>query len=92
MELFNQIIEENLNVRMVEALVKDKKNGTRLAPPLRPMGTDWDPDIDRIIEEFHKRLRASVHLKNGNRGKGKIIISYKNREDLERILSLVDRS
>jgi ParB family chromosome partitioning protein len=92
MELFNQIIEENLNVRMVEALVKDKKNGTRLAPPLRPMGTDWDPDIDRITEEFHKRLRASVHLKNGNRGKGKIIISYKNREDLERILSLVDRS
>jgi ParB family chromosome partitioning protein len=93
MSLFNQIIEENLNVRMVEALVKEKKNGnTGITSPLRPLGTDWDPDIDRITEEFYKRLKASVHLKNGNRGKGKIIISYKNREDLERILSLVGRS
>lgn len=93
MSLFNQIIEENLNVRMVEALVKEKKNGnTGITSPLRPLGTDWDPDIDRITEEFYKRLKASVHLKNGNRGKGKIIISYKNREDLERILNLVGRS
>jgi ParB family chromosome partitioning protein len=85
--LFHQIMEESLSVRSVEALVKDKKQGTRSA--IRPNGTDWDPEVDRITEQFHQLLRTSVHLKNSMSGKGKIIISYKNRAELERILSQI---
>ncbi len=87
LELFHQIMEESLSVRSVEALVKDKKQGTRSA--IRPNGTDWDPEVDRITEQFHQLLRTSVHLKNSMSGKGKIIISYKNRAELERILSQI---
>lgn len=87
LELFHQIMEESLSVRSVEALVKDKKQGTRSA--IRPNGTDWDPEVDRITEQFHQLLRTSVHLKNSMSGKGKIIISYKNRAELERILNQI---
>ena len=87
LELFHQIMEESLSVRSVEALVKDKKQGTRSA--IRPNGTDWDPEVDRITEQFHQLLRTSVQLKNSMSGKGKIIISYKNRAELERILSQI---
>jgi len=50
MELFEQIIKENLSVRDVESLVKAKKNGTDIN--LSMSGTDWDPEIDRITAEF----------------------------------------
>lgn len=85
-ELFHQILEDNLSVRSVETLVKNKKE----KPAYSFTGTDWDPEIDKITEIFNKKLSASVHLKNTGTGKGKIIISYKSKQDLERILGLIN--
>jgi len=91
MAMFREIVENKLSVRAVESLVKEKKISPDNATPKSTYinGTDWDPEIDRITEEFHQKLRATVHLKNGIKGKGKIVISYKNRDDLERILNLI---
>lgn len=88
MALYKDIIENKMSVRDVESAVKEKKQNPEKDFGLIT-GTDWDPEIDRITEEFHRRLKAAVHLKNGSKGKGKIVISYKNREDLERILELI---
>lgn len=90
MQLFQEIIANNMSVRDVETLVKETKKNPSSTPTYSSVsGTDWDPEIDRISESFSEQLKAAVHLKNGIKGKGKIIISYKNREDLERILSLI---
>lgn len=89
MELFEQIIREELSVRDVESLVKAKKAGQ--TEGMSVSGTDWDPEIDRITAAFYEKLRAAVHLKSSGKGKGKIIISYKSREDLERILGLINQ-
>lgn len=90
MQLFQEIVSNKMSVRDVETLVKEsKKEGGSGATYSSINGTDWDPEIDRISEAFSERLKAAVHLKNGIKGKGKIVISYKNREDLERILSLI---
>lgn len=89
MELYEQIIREDLSVRDVESLVKAKKNGETVGMSVN--GTDWDPEIDRITAAFYEKLRAAVHLKTSGKGKGKIIISYKSKEDLERILGLISQ-
>lgn len=86
-DLYNQIIANNLSVRDVETLIKSNRNGREIS--LGVHGTDWDPEIDRITLLFYEKLRAPVHLKTSGRNKGKIIISYKNQEDLERILGLL---
>jgi len=86
-ELFHHILEDNLSVRMVETLVKEKKNGSKAVFAIT--GTDWDPEIDKIRETFADKLKAAVHLKHGGKGKGKVIISYKSMQDLERILGLI---
>jgi ParB family chromosome partitioning protein len=85
--LYHQIVEDNLSVRAVETLVKEKKTGLRENFEIK--GTDWNPDVDRIRDAFSERLKAAVHMKHNNTGKGKIVISYKNLEDLERILGLI---
>lgn len=87
LELYHQIVDEHLSVRAVESLVKEKKEGNRAAVAIN--GTDWDPEVDKIRDLFSRRLDAAVHLKHSNTGKGKMIISYKNLSDLERILSLI---
>lgn len=87
MELYEQIIRDELSVRDVESLVKARKQGQPIGHTVN--GTDWDPEIDRITAAFYEKLRTAVHLKGSGKGKGKIIISYKNREDLERILGLI---
>lgn len=87
LEMYNQIVDQNLSVRDVEGLVKAKKANPATSFAIN--GTDWDPEIDRITEAFYKKLNAAVHLKSGSKEKGKIIISYKNKEDLERILNLI---
>ncbi len=91
MRLFQEIIENKMSVRDVETMVKETKKSPGTLPAYNSVsGTDWDPEIDRISESFSQRLQAAVHLKNGIKGKGKIVISYKNREDLERILNLIN--
>ncbi len=87
LELFHNIIEGGLSVRSVEQLVKERKHENRDSVSFA--GTDWDPQIDQYTERIIEKLKSSVHLKNNSRGSGKIIISYKNREDLERILGII---
>jgi ParB family transcriptional regulator, chromosome partitioning protein len=90
MQMYQEMVEQKLSVRDVESLVKEAKKTNPNPPSYSAVsGTDWDPEIDRITETFSDKLQAAVHLKNGIKGKGKIIISYKNRADLERILSLI---
>lgn len=88
LELFHQIVDESLSVRAVESLVKQAKTGSDLEA-VSVNGTDWDPELDRIITVFEEKLGSSVHLKNNSKGSGKIVISYKNRGDLERILGKI---
>lgn len=85
--LFQQIVEDNLSVRSVEQLVKERKSKDKAAVDIK--GTDWDPELDQITETFTKKLKAPVHLKQSGTGKGKIVISYKNRDELQRILDLL---
>jgi ParB family chromosome partitioning protein len=87
MELYQQIITNNLSVRDVECIVKAKKNGN--SKNISMGGTDWDPEIDRITAAFYETLSARGHLYTAGRGKGKIIISYKSKDDLNRILGLI---
>ena len=69
----------------IDFIPKNKEN-----PAYNPTsGTDWDPEIERIEEEFKARLKASTHIKNGKTGGGQIRISYKDRAELERILSVI---
>lgn len=90
-ELAEQVIEEGLSVRAVEALVK-----TKLQQAEKAVEKEETPEKDpayRAIEEDLKSIFATkVKLKPmGKRKKGKIEIEYYSDEDLERLLALLKR-
>ncbi len=94
-ELAEQVIEEGLSVRAVEALVKARLQKAEKAAEKTEDVPKADESAYRAIEDDLKAiLSTKVKLKPmglGKRNKGKIEIEYYSDEDLERLLALLKR-
>lgn len=92
-ELAEQIIEEGLSVRAVEALVKARLAKAEKADEEKEEAAKVDETAYRAIEDDLKSLFSTkVKLKPmGKRNKGKIEIEYYSEDDLERLLALLKR-
>ena len=84
LELYTETVERGLSVREVEALAKEvketKPGASRRSPDTLP------EDYQKIQSELSSNLGTKTTLKRSANGKGKIIISFKSDDDLERIL------
>ena len=92
-KLFNEIKEKGYSVRQVEDMVKALNNGETVKSGRHTMKAK-----NRLPEEYNElknRLaevfRTKVEMTCSQKGKGKIILSFANEEELEHIISLFDR-
>lgn len=81
------IIDKGLNVRQTEELVRKTTSPKPAQPQVRTV---------KIPEKFKdapallsQRLGTKVNLRRNNNGEGAIVISFKNDEDLEKIISII---
>jgi ParB family chromosome partitioning protein len=85
--LANRIVSEGLSVRATEEIVAlggdEKKTRKRNAKPVSPR-------LNEISERLSDRYETRVRVELGKR-KGKMTIEFASIEDLERILSLLER-
>jgi len=75
-----EVVKRHLTVRETEALVKRLQR-----PPKKPAGKT-DPDIQRLENRLAESLCAKVRIQHAASGKGKLVISYNNADELEGIL------
>ncbi len=75
-----EVISKALSVRDTEALVRRLQQPAR-KPPAKP-----DPDIQRLQNKLEESLCAKVRIQHLNSGKGKLVISYNNADELDGIL------
>ena len=92
-KLFNDIKEKGYSVRQVEDMVKALNNGETVKSGRHTMKAK-----NRLPEEYNElknRLaevfRTKVEMTCSQKGKGKIILSFANEEELEYLISLFDR-
>ena len=78
-----QVVNGRLSVRQTEALVKGL-----LAEPVTT-ATKIDPDIKRLEQDLSARLGASVSINHSGTGKGKLVVTYTNLNELDGILSRI---
>ena len=78
-----QVVNGRLSVRQTEALVKGV-----LADPVNT-ATKMDPDIKRLEQNLSARLGASVAINHSTSGKGKLVVTYTNLDELDGILSRI---
>jgi ParB family chromosome partitioning protein len=85
--LANRVVSEGLSVRVTEEIVAlgidDKKTRKKNAKPVSPR-------LSEISERLSDRYETRVRVELGKR-KGKMTIEFASIDDLERILSLLER-
>lgn len=87
LHLFQRIVQEDLSVRQVEALVRE------LAAPKKPKSTskqtEVSPELQAIQTQLSSHFGTKVYVKSTGKEKGEIKIPYLSTEDLNRILDLL---
>ena len=85
-ELYHRIIESQLTVRQVEEEARERSPLARFGGPVRLSSARQKA----MAEYFSNIFGTKVQVKQGDTGKGRIEISFRNDEDLERIKKLLE--
>lgn len=84
-QLARQIVERELTVRQVEAMVQDLRGG-RIRGADKPLSSAKHPDIKRLEADISEELGAMVTIDHGAKGNGKIVIRYSSLDELDGVL------
>jgi ParB family chromosome partitioning protein len=87
LEVFSKILSQDLSVRQVEALAKKSKvseSGSETPEETRS-------DYEDLREHLSHYFGATIEFKRSNKGSGRIVIPFKSDEDLQRIVSILDK-
>lgn len=89
LNIYNKIVTKFLSVRNVEEMVRKIQN---------PEEKQDNPDRETSRKEYEdlrvhlaRQFGADVDFRRSNKGSGKIVISFKSDEDLERIIAILDK-
>lgn len=85
-ELYEKTIKEGLSVRKLEELSQQKDDTTTK----NSKRTD-SSDYDSLSQKLSSAFSTKVAINRSDNGSGKIVLSFKNDEQFENILSLLDR-
>ena len=94
LRLYNEILRDGLSVRRVEELAKAYEAGE--APESTPKAAKKNAsrysagDFDDFKNHLSSVFRTPVKFSCDNQGKGKITFSFRNDDELERLITLFD--
>lgn len=87
LELYKAILTEGLSVRQTELFAQGVKKNTSIKSSSSKKAKAPLPfSIQQLSQEFEKKINCNTEVKLQKSGKGKLIISFKNEEELERII------
>ncbi len=86
--VFEKILPGDLSVRQVESLARKSRT-------VQPDDGDQDEtgrsDYEDLREHLSHYFGATIEFKRSNKGTGRIVIPFKSDEDLQRIVSILDK-
>lgn len=93
MQVFEEIAKNKYSVRKVEEIVKSILEGSNQTIKDKKQTDSAKlslPEFELLQNQLSDFFNAKVHLNFSTSGKGKISISFKNEEELERIIGILD--
>jgi ParB family chromosome partitioning protein len=85
-ELANEIAAKGMSVRDVE-----KRVGELVSRPKPRTPRTVDRDVERLQEELAQKLGTSVRIKQKGKGRGALIMEYRNLEQLDVLIEKLKR-
>jgi ParB family chromosome partitioning protein len=87
LEVFSKILSQDLSVRQVEGFAKKSKNTEVSQETPEEIRSDYED----LREHLSHYFGATIEFKRSNKGTGRIVIPFKSDEDLQRIVSILDK-
>lgn len=87
MKIYNKIIHEDLSVRKTEALIKKLTE----AKPSEETPEEVPAAYHDLQEHLSRFFEIPVEFKRSNKGSGRIVLHFRNDEELEKIIAVLDR-
>ncbi|MGB3780183.1 MAG: ParB/RepB/Spo0J family partition protein [Tunicatimonas sp.] len=88
LHIFHRIVDEDLSVRRVEALVRELSTGRPVKPAQTPAKPS--PYLQQLQGKLSSHFGTRVQVKSQGSEKGEIKIPFVSSEDLSRILELLE--
>ncbi len=88
LEIYQKILSDNLSVRDTEALVKENKGNTVTKKTSKK--SSLPAYVESSVATLSNRLNTKITASTTSKGKGKLTINFRSKEDLERITKLIN--
>ncbi|MEJ2595832.1 MAG: ParB/RepB/Spo0J family partition protein [bacterium] len=88
--ILKRIIRDNLNVRQVEELVRKLNKPAEKADPVK-VKVGLPDKYKQTPTQLSDKFGTKVRLRRNNKGEGSIVISFRNDEELDRVLSVIEK-
>ncbi|MFQ3269262.1 MAG: ParB family chromosome partitioning protein [Flavobacteriales bacterium] len=91
--LYKAILKDSLSVRQTEQLAQGVKNSTKITKT-KPASSKLPLpfSIQQLTKDFEEKLNSKTEVKLQKNGNGKLIISFKNEDELEHIIQCFQKS
>lgn len=95
LEIFKAIIENDLSVRQAEELAREGKKGTIIEKKVTEKKVKEEAPVlsleyRKVVDDLKHTFNTDVQLSINEYGKGKLTFSFSSKEDLQRILDILD--
>lgn len=95
LEIFKAIIENELSVRQAEELAREGKKGTSIEKKVTEKKVKEEAPVlslehRKVVDDLKHTFNTDVQLSINEYGKGKLTFSFSSKEDLQRILDILD--
>ena len=88
--IYDQILKYDFSVRKVEEIIKEYTGGkAEKKEKKKVLATNEDYAL--LQKSLSSRFATDVELQRNTKGKGKIVIPFKNDSDFERIIAILDK-
>lgn len=89
--LCRETVMKSYSVHALEMLVKQQKNETVPAEPVRREVVEKTAHVKSIEDELRQRLAVKVEIKVKAKDKGSIVIAFDSNDDFERVLEALKK-
>lgn len=88
LKIFNDILENDLSVRKVEGLVRERSPKNKTSKD--KARNAWAAEIRNLQDRLAHRYETKVEIKHKDNGSGQILINYFSNDDLNRLMDMLD--
>lgn len=90
LKLYNEIIKNGLSVRKVEELAKEYQNSEEIPTTKKSSKSSTINDFEPLRKHLSNAFKTQVRFTCDKQGKGKITFSFKNEDELARLITIFD--